>query len=490
MFKLTRLLTSLLLVTGLPLAVAKSHSLTLSPRINSSSSLLSGEWLIVQKQKRVALVIGNAAYPEDSLKNPVNDAIDVAKALTDIGFDVTLLENADRRKIHDAVKNFNRRLSQGEIGLFYYAGHGVQVAGENYLIPVDAKLDSESDVDIYSYPLKAVISAMETANVSVKIIILDACRNNLFLRSWGSNGRSLSSRGLAEVKRSGRGTLISYATAPGEVAGDSLGKGRNSPYTAHLLKYLKAPNLEIGLMFRRVRDDVLQATNDRQVPWVSESLVGEVYLNPQPIATSSPSPPKPTPELTPPPPKTPPSNPPTEPRSTLISSTTGVDYTPLRQILQQKKWKEADDITFKLMLESSKHQNQDWTNRDWLTEKAINSFACEDLKIIDQLWFENSNKQLGLSAQLKFWNDARNNSTNLIENYRKFAELLEWIRPSIITSGSSYISSDDINYTNPPQGHLPVQITYPLEKGWLNWGSDTNRHWLYSRFTDCLKKSN
>jgi hypothetical protein len=167
-----------------------------------------------------------------------------------------------------------------------------------------------------------------------------------------------------------------------------------------------------------------------------------------------------------------------------------VDYTPLRQLLQQKKWKEADDITFKLMLESSKHQNQDWTNRDWLTEKAINSFACEDLKIIDQLWFENSNKQLGLSAQLKFWNDARNNSTNLIENYRKFAELLEWIRPSIITSGSSYISSDDINYTNPPQGHLPVQITYPLEKGWLNWGSDTNRHLLYSRFTDCLKKSN
>jgi hypothetical protein len=455
MFKLTRLLTSLLLVTGLPLAVAKSHSLTVSPRINSSSSLLSGEWLIVQKQKRVALVIGNAAYPEDSLKNPVNDAIDVAKALTDIGFDVTLLENADRRKIHDAVKNFNRRLSQGEIGLFYYAGHGVQVAGENYLIPVDAKLDSESDVDIYSYPLKAVINAMETANASVKIIILDACRNNLFLRSWGSTGRSLSSRGLAEVKRSGRGTLISYATAPGEVAGDSLGKGRNSPYTAHLLKYLKAPNLEIGLMFRRVRDDVLQATNDRQVPWVSESLVGEVYLNPQPIATPSLSPPKPTPQVTPPPPKptppvtipprpTPQSSP--SPEIALVSSR-GIDYTRLRDLLAQGKWQEADQETTNLLIRASNRQNE-----GWLRKEDVKNLSCEDLRTMDKLWVAYSQGKFGFSVQREIYQSLGGTSEYNYVIWSKFGDRVGW------RVNEKWIYYDDITFDQKAmRGHLPYR---------------------------------
>jgi hypothetical protein len=167
-----------------------------------------------------------------------------------------------------------------------------------------------------------------------------------------------------------------------------------------------------------------------------------------------------------------------------------VDYTPLRELLQQKKWKEADDITFKLMLASAKYQNPDWKNRDWLDEKDINSFACEDLKFIDRLWSEYSNNQLGLSAQLKFWNDAKNNSTTIIEAYRQFAQWVQWIPPSGPSSGSSYISSDDIKYANPPQGHLPVQITYPLGEGWSNGGSNTNRHLLYSRFANCLNKGN
>jgi hypothetical protein len=187
---------------------------------------------------------------------------------------------------------------------------------------------------------------------------------------------------------------------------------------------------------------------------------------------------------------TPQPTPPTQPQSTLISSTTGVDYTPLRELLQQKKWKEADDITFKLMLASAKYQNPDWKNRDWLDEKDINSFACEDLKFIDRLWSEYSNNQLGLSAQLKFWNDAKNNSTTIIEAYRQLAESVKWILPSSTSSGSSYISSDDIKYANPPQGHLPVQITYPLGEGWSDGGSNTNRHLLYSRFADCRKKGN
>lgn len=203
------------------------------------------------------------------------------------------------------------------------------------------------------------------------------------------------------------------------------------------------------------------------------------------IAVVSPQPSPSPPVLTPPKP-----TPPTQPRSTLISSTTGVDYTTLRELLQQKKWKEADDITFKLMLASAKYQNPDWKNRDWLDEKDINSFACEDLKFIDRLWSEYSNNQLGLSAQLKFWNDAKNNSTTIIEAYRQFAQWVQWILPSSTSSGSSYISSDDIKYANPPQGHLPVQITYPLGEGWSDGGSNTNRHLLYSRFADCRKKGN
>jgi hypothetical protein len=125
------------------------------------------------------------------------------------------------------------------------------------------------------------------------------------------------------------------------------------------------------------------------------------------------------------------------------------------------------------MLASAKYQNPDWKNRDWLDEKDINSFACEDLKFIDRLWSEYSNNQLGLSAQLKFWNDAKNNSTTIIEAYRQLAESVKWILPSSTSSGSSYISSDDIKYANPPQGHLPVQITYPLGEGWSDGGSNT-----------------
>jgi hypothetical protein len=375
------------------------------------------------------------------------------------------------------------------VGVFYYAGHGVQVEGENYLIPLKAQLLNEKDARYEAVALGKVLNAMEEARNQVNIIIIDACRDNPFYRRWRSSRRGSNVRGLTAVSPPS-GIIIAYATREGNTAADGVGQ-RNSPFTSALLENIKKPNIDVQLMFRRVSTSVKEKTNAAQQPWTEGNLEGgEFYLNPQQsVAVSSP-PPSPPPIITPSPVFTPQPTPPTQPRSTLISSTTGVDYTTLRELLQQKKWKEADDITFKLMLASAKYQNPDWKNRDWLDEKDINSFACEDLKFIDRLWSEYSNNQLGLSAQLKFWNDAKNNSTTIIEAYRQFAQWVQWIPPSGPSSGSSYISSDDIKYANPPQGHLPVQITYPLGEGWSDGGSNTNRHLLYSRFADCRNKGN
>ena len=451
--------------------------------------------IVVPKQSRVALVIGNAKYKEvGELANPVNDATDIAKALKKLGFEVTLLTNLKNKEaMQNAIDNFRSQLRQGGVGLFYYAGHGVQVGGTNYLIPIGESLDHEANTPHRTLSLNEVVALMEEAKTQVNIIIIDACRNNPWYRRWylsRDRSRSTSSNGLAAVGTPPRGTIIAYATKPGSVAKDGIGQ-RNSPFTSALLQYIQIPNLDVRFMFGNVIESVIKITKEEQEPWTEGNLRGGsgFYLNPQQSVPVSPPPFSPPP-VTPSPVVAPQPAPPPQPRSTLISSTTGVDYAPLRQLLQQKKWKEADDITFKLMLASAKYQNPDWKNRDWLDEKDINSFACEDLKFIDRLWSEYSNNQLGLSAQLKFWNDAKNNSTTIIEAYRQFAQWVQWILPSSTSSGSSYISSDDIKYANPPQGHLPVQITYPLGEGWSDGGSNTNRHLLYSRFADCRKKGN
>lgn len=449
MLKLTRLITSFLLAITIPLAVAKSHSLTVSPRVNSSPSLLLGEWLIAQRQKRVALVIGNGAYPEDPLANPVNDATDVANALKEIGFEVTLLKNADRRKIDEAVEAFNKQLRQGDIGIFYYAGHGVQVAGENYVIPIDAKLAREADVGYDAIPVGKIINAIEDTDAKVKIVILDACRDNPFYRRWRSSGRSLASRGLAGINSSGRGTLIAFSTAPGQIAADSLaGKGRNSPYTAHLLKYLKSP-LEIGQMFRRVREDVLQATNNQQTPWESGSLVGDVFLNPQPIAASSPSPPKLTPRPAPQP----------SPSSEIaLVSSRGINYTKLRDLLAQGKWKEADQETGDLLLRVSNRKKE-----GWLRNEDVKNLSCEDLRTMDKLWVAYSNGKFGFSVQRQIYRSLGGTEELNSNIYQKFGDRVGW------RVNGSWIYYNNATFDQKAQsGHLPtpVDVGFPyFERG-------------------------
>ena len=248
--------------------------------------------------RRSALVIGNSAYADERLANASNDANAVARALQDIGFKVTLILDADKRTISEQVTSFSRSLGSGEIGLFYFSGHGVQVEGETYLVPVNAQLSYPDDAQYDAVPLGQMLSRLESSNALARIIILDACRNNPFYRRWPASNRSSSIRGLAAPLSTGRGTFIAFSTAPGEVAADALGDSPNSPFTTHLLRHLRTPNLEVGQLFRRIRGDVLRATRNKQIPWVSEALEGEVYLNPSgEKATISVQNPEPSPVL-------------------------------------------------------------------------------------------------------------------------------------------------------------------------------------------------
>ncbi len=221
---------------------------------------------------RVALVIGNSTYKDSPLQNPVNDATDIAAALRGLGFEVTLRTNASRSEMKQSLRQFARSLTRSSVGLFYYAGHGVQSRGRNYLIPVDASVQSEAELEYESIDANLVLSYMEEAHNRINIVILDACRNNPFARSF----RSVS-RGLVQME-AGSGTFVAFATAPGSVAAD--GDGRNGLYTQYLLDSLKQPNTDIDKVFRRVSANVARVTGGEQVPWVSSSLTGDFSFGP------------------------------------------------------------------------------------------------------------------------------------------------------------------------------------------------------------------
>ena len=234
-------------------------------------------------ERRVALVIGNGSYPSAPLKNPVNDAKDMAVSLQRLGFEVVLLTNANQQQMDSSVREFGIKLRQGGAGLFYYAGHGLQVGGENYLVPVNANIQSESDVRFTCLPAGMILGKMEDARNDLNIIILDACRNNPFARSFRS-----SEQGLAKMDAP-TGSLISYATAPGSVAAD--GQGRNGLFTQHLLRNMGTPSLSVEEMFKRVRQSVVAETNRKQVPWEASSLIGQFYFSGSPgLHTLSPMP--------------------------------------------------------------------------------------------------------------------------------------------------------------------------------------------------------
>ena len=225
---------------------------------------------------RLALVLGNAKYQAvPALQNPANDAGDLAQALRAIGFEVIEQRDATREAMAKAVRDFSGRLHDADVALFFYSGHGLQMNGENYLLPVDARIETPADVRFNTINLTDIQQEMEGKG-RVNIIILDACRNNPFIENLARGGRGAPSRGLGRIDATGEGSLIVYATQPNNVAFD--GSGRNSPFTAALLRYVATPGLEIRQMISKVRGDVLQATERKQTPWDSSSLVGDVYL--------------------------------------------------------------------------------------------------------------------------------------------------------------------------------------------------------------------
>ena len=224
------------------------------------------------EERRVALVIGNAAYEHvPELANPRNDATDLGEALTLAGFEVVEGLDQSRDEMAATIREFVDRLDGASTGLFFYAGHGLQVDGRNYMIPVDMVLRSEADLPLQAIDMNLVLSQMER-DPRVNIIVLDACRDNPFAQRMT---RSLS-RGLAPMETRTVGSLIAYSTQPGAVADDGL--GRNSPFTSALIKHTGYPGLEIQQLLRRVRADVIEATENRQVPWDHSSLTGDVFL--------------------------------------------------------------------------------------------------------------------------------------------------------------------------------------------------------------------
>ncbi len=229
---------------------------------------------------RVALVIGNAGYRTTPLKNPLSDARAVADALGKLGFKVIDLQNATQKQMFDAVRQFGDAL-QGGVGLFYYAGHGVQVKGRNFLIPVDALIEREDEVPYKAFDVGLVLEKMEAAKNPLNIVILDACRNNPFARASRA-----TITGLAQMDAP-TGSIVAFATAPGAEAAD--GSGSNGLYTGHLLRNMATPGLKVEDVFKRTRVAVKQDSSGRQIPWESTSLEGDFYFTPAGGAASPPA---------------------------------------------------------------------------------------------------------------------------------------------------------------------------------------------------------
>jgi PQQ-dependent catabolism-associated CXXCW motif protein len=253
--------------------VCSGTLLTFAPAAQSADA--------VTHEPRLALVIGNSAYKIDPLRNPANDADDMARALQSLGFQVTLRKDATYRQMVEAINEFGRELKKGGIGLFYFAGHGVQSKGRNYLVPVNANVASEEELEFETVDAYRMLAVMDQAGNRVNIVILDACRNNPYARSFRS-----AARGLAQMDAA-KGSYVAFATAPGSVAAD--GTGNNGLYTELLLKSLREPDTDIHKVFTRVTADVARVTGGKQVPWTASSLTGEFSFRPAQVAVAVPS---------------------------------------------------------------------------------------------------------------------------------------------------------------------------------------------------------
>jgi len=242
-------------------------------RVTLVMAAMLGPTAALAVETRIALVIGNSEYASGPLLNPANDAKLMADSLSSLGFEVIARRNADQITMKRAIEEFGSRLEKAgadAVGLFYYAGHGVQLNGRNYLIPTTARIEREGDVEIEAVSADWVIEQMRYARNGLNIVILDACRNNPFTRSMRSVDRGLATMDVPA------GILIAYSTAPGAVAAD--GTGRNSPYTEALTQAMRDLHEPVEQLFKHVRVGVMNATSGKQVPWEASSLIGDFYF--------------------------------------------------------------------------------------------------------------------------------------------------------------------------------------------------------------------
>jgi len=246
----------------------------------------------VQARSLVALAVGNAGYRMSPLTNPVNDAQAISGALRDLGFSVETIVDADYRQLGTGIDRFVHRVRRGDVAVFYYAGHGIQIEGENFLVPTDFDARDESSAKYAAYPADRLLEGMERSGAKLNIIILDACRNNPFRGSRAMSG------GLAPMG-SGAGTFVAFATSPGKTASDNS-KGANGLFTQYLLESLRQPGLTLDEVFNRTRELVYTASKQSQIPWTQTNVIGKFYFRPAanaPTVTASsrpsPAPPKP-----------------------------------------------------------------------------------------------------------------------------------------------------------------------------------------------------
>lgn len=221
-------------------------------------------------EKRTALVIGNSAYKLSPLKSAINDAGDMANLLSMLNFKVKLVTDTNKKKMEDAIRTFGGELKQSDIGLVYYSGHGLQVNGENYLIPVGNDIQAEDQVKFKSVNVEFILNKMKSAKSKMNIVILDACRANPFPGIFRPTLKGLAAMNVPP------GTLIVYSTAPGQIAPDA--SGRNSTFTKYLLKYIRTPGLEISTLLQKVASDLGKKTKEEQIPWKKSSIKKDFYF--------------------------------------------------------------------------------------------------------------------------------------------------------------------------------------------------------------------
>ena len=334
-------------------------------------------------EKRVALVIGNAAYVHaGKLANPKNDATDMAANLKALGFEVILGTDLDKRGLDGKVRDFARALETSDAGVFFYAGHGLQVGGQNYIIPIDAKLESERDLDFETVRLDFVLRQMElNRDQKTNIVFLDACRDNPLARnlarSMGTRSTSIG-HGLAQVD-AGVGTFVAFSTQPGNVALD--GSGRNSPFASALTKRIKEPGRNLNAIMIDVRRDVLAATSGKQVPWDHSALTGDFFFDLANAATAA-------------------------PKKAPSAASSGEDAAAMKERIKklEDELKRSADSTQSAELQRLKDQSQqieEQNREDWqkIFELRRNASSESDQRRSQQMQTDASNLQMKLSRR-------------------------------------------------------------------------------------------